>query len=70
MEIEKIIFSYKNIEDIKTAYNFLYFKTATALTTDFECFNIAQTITEKINKKLTDNGFSAISLIFNKIYKK
>lgn len=65
IKIEKIIFSYKNIEDIKTAYNFLYFKTATALTTDFECFNIAQTITEKINKKLTDNGFSAINLIFN-----
>lgn len=63
MEIEQIIFSYKNIEDIQTAHNNLFFKVASALTTDLQCFDIPQIITDEINNRLSENNIPRIILV-------
>ena len=49
-DIEKVIFSYKNIEDIKTAHNYLYLMVMSAVQTD----TLNWLILEKINKRLQE----------------
>ncbi|GEM_PF-2781175 len=63
MKIEKIIFSYKNIEDIRTAHNFLYFQVISVLATDFSCSDMQGNINQIMQKKLTEKGLSPITLI-------
>ena len=63
MEIEKIIFSYKNIEDIRTAHNFLYFQAISVLATDFSCSDIQGSINQIMQNKLMKKGLSLITLI-------
>ncbi|MBD5142961.1 MAG: hypothetical protein HDT22_05025, partial [Ruminococcus sp.] len=63
MEIEKIIFSYKNIEDIQVAHNYLFLRVTAALTTDLECSDILYVINSRINIKLCVNNINPISLV-------
>lgn len=51
LELEKIIFSYKNLDDIKAAHSYLYFHVTSILATGDE-YNMKTTIEEKINEKL------------------
>lgn len=63
MEIEKIIFSYQNIDDIKTAHNYLFFQISSMLTTDSECSDIPYIINSKINSKLSANNINPTVLM-------
>ncbi len=63
MEIEKIIFSYKNIKDIRTAHNYLYFQVISVLATDFSCSDIQGSINQIMQNKLIEKGLSPITLI-------
>ena len=49
--MEKIIFSYKNLDKIKAAHSYLYFHVTSILATGDE-YNMKTTIEEKINEKL------------------
>lgn len=51
LELEKIIFSYKNLDDIKAAHSYLYFHVTSILATGNE-YSMKTTIEEKINEKL------------------
>lgn len=66
MEIEQIIFSYKNIEDIQTAHNNLFFRVVSALITDSECSDIPYIINNGINSKLAENNIPQIILVPDK----
>ena len=63
MEIEKIIFSYKNIEDIRIAHNYLYFQVISVLATDFSCSDMQGNINQIMQNKLTQKGLPSIILI-------
>ncbi len=41
-DLEKIIFSYKNLEDMKAAHNYLFFQVMTLLATDFSSTSIQE----------------------------
>ncbi|MBR6385001.1 MAG: hypothetical protein IKS03_02630 [Ruminococcus sp.] len=49
-DIEKVIFSYKNIEDIETAHNYLYFMVMTATVTPITSVDICGRIQSKLSK--------------------
>ncbi len=66
MKIEQIIFSYKNIEDIQTAHNNLFFRVVSALITDSECDDIPYTINNEINNRLAENNIHRIHLVPDK----
>ena len=63
MEIEKIIFSYKNIEDIRTAHSCLYFQVISVLATDFSCSDIPVKMNRIMQNQLMEKGLSPITLI-------
>ena len=64
MEIEKIIFSYKNIEDIRTAHNYLYFQVISFLATDFSCSDIPVKMNQIMQNQLMEKGLPPIVLTF------
>ena len=63
MEIEKIIFSYKNIEDIRIAHNYLYFQVISVLAADFSCLDIPVKMNQIMQNKLIEKGLPLITLI-------
>ena len=56
MQLEKIIFSYKNTEDIKTAHSYLYFHTSAILSTDLENKLTLQEFENNVNKILKSHS--------------
>ena len=48
-DIEKVVFSYKNIQDIETAHNYLYFMVMTAIATSTMCDGIYKRIQSKLS---------------------
>ena len=65
MQLEKIIFSYKNIEDIKAAHSYLYFHTTAILTTKFENFVTLNKFKQTTSRMLIDMNIPKITIIPN-----
>ena len=71
-DIEKVIFSYKNIEDMETAHNYLYFMVMSATATSIMCEDIYGKIQRKISSRYHDvnlhfkqMGLPVLGLVYN-----
>ena len=63
-KIEKIIFSYMNLQDMKAAHNWLYFQVMSALSSDASCMSIPDSINQIMQKRLSEKGVPQITFIY------
>ena len=65
-EIEKIIFSYLNLQDMKAAHNWLYFQVMSALSSDASCMSIPDSINQMMQKQLSEKGADGVKHVVEK----